>query len=236
MARNNNYSKVVSYLNSVFHDRTIEDFCYEFGYKDYIRGLLTFDEEEFSKKFEKEYKRIVKSFDKKRRDVRSPFDTARDICSNFIMEDLLVQNINRTYPDVEITLNEKEKRDIETEVSDLPDFIFTNLDNNSKIRFDLKIDWNGKFIKHKKFFFRGNEDKEYKKFGAVALIWCPAKGRFTFVDFRGEVKGERGIDETKGGKEGFWANLEDLSIGEIYFGKSLFLDDMLRRLDRLSRI
>lgn len=233
--KNSNYKKVITYLNKTFPEKTISDFCDEFGYKDHIKGLLILDEEEYKKNFKKTYNKITSSFDKKRRDFRSPFETARDICSNFIMEDLLLNMINKNFPFLSVTLNEEENRDIEENVSSMPDFIYTNTDTGSVIRFDLKIDWYGKSMKEMKFFFRAHEEVDYKKHQAAALIWCPTKNRFTFIDFRGDVKGERGTDETKGGKEGFWGDLEGTKFGEIYFGKGVFLDDMLKRLDRLSR-
>lgn len=233
--KNSNYKKVITYLNKTFPEKTISDFCDEFGYKDYIKGLFIFEEKEYRKNFEKAYNKITSSFDKTRRDFRSPFETARDICSNFIMEDLLLNMINKNFPFLSVTINEEENRDIEENVSSMPDFIYTNTDTGSIIRFDLKIDWLGKSMKTNKFFFRAHEEIDYKKYQAAALIWCPTKNRFTFVDFRGNIKGERGIDETKGGKEGFWADLSDNKFCEIYFGKSVFLDDMLKRLDRLSR-
>lgn len=233
--KNSNYKKVLSYLKKTFPEKNITDFCNEFEYKDHITGLLVLEEGEYKKYFKETYDKIANSFDKKRRDFRSPFETARDICSNFIMEDLLLNMINKNFPFLSVTLNEEENRDIEESVSSMPDFIYTNTDTGAVIRFDLKIDWSGKSMKDMKFFFRAHEEIDYKKHQAAALIWCPTKNRFTFVDFREDVKGERGTDETKGDKEGFWADLSGNKFVEIYFGKSVFLDDMLRRLDRLSR-
>lgn len=233
--KNSNYRKVQSYLKKTFPDKTISDFCDEFGYKDHIKGLLTISEEDYKKTFENVYNKINSTFDKKRCDFRTPFETAKDICSNFIMEDLLVNTINERFQSISFSLNEDENRDIEAKVSNMPDFIYTNKDTGSTIRLDLKIDWTGKSMKELQFFFRLNEEEDYRKHKAVALIWFPSKNRFTFVDFREKVNGVRGTDKTKGNKEGFIADLYGYKFGEIYFGKSVFLDDMIKRLDRLSR-
>lgn len=233
--KNSNFRKVVNYLLENFPEKTVGDFCDRFGYTDHIKGLLTMEEPDFKEKFPDDYSNIQEKYDKTRKDFRSAFETARDICSNFIMEDLLADSINKSFSSVKVRTNEDEKRDIEAKATNKPDFVFTNLDTGKEIMFDLKIDWFGKVIKKKKFFFRGHEDSDYRKYGAVALIWCPVKNRFTFVDFRKDVKGERGTDESKGGKEGFWADLEKNTFGEIYFGDNVFLDHMIQQLDRFSR-
>ena len=139
----------------------VDDLIEEFGYKEHIKGLFKYEESEYSKKFPKEYKRIL-SYDLKRIDRRTPFETARDICANFIMEDLFIKPFNDNYKDyLNIKLNENENRDIEKVATNLPDFIFESYTTGKSLRFDLKIDWVGRTIIDKKFFFRGNEYKEY---------------------------------------------------------------------------
>lgn len=233
--KNKNFGKVMKYLSKNFPRKSVEDFCKDFGYMEHIKGVLTLEEEEFKVKFPEVYKKIQKSYTNKRSDFRSSFETARDICSNFIMEDLLKESINKTFPFIKISLNKDEKRDIEYRPSNLPDFIFENEDTNKKIMFDLKIDWNGKSITKKIFFFRGDEKDDYKNYGALALIWCPENNKFTFVDFRKEVDGDEGIDNSKGGKKGFWAKLDKNIFDEIYFGERTFLNKMIEQLDKFSR-
>lgn len=230
-----NFEKVAIYLKKNYPDKSVGDFCDEFGYRDHIKGILTLDEETYRRVFSDSYARVCTSYSRVRMDSRSPFVTARDICANFIMEDLLASTINRTFPNITVSTNEEEERDIESMASNLPDFIYTNTDTGNTIMFDLKIDWYGVTVKSKKFFFRGNECVDYRRYGAAALIWCPNINRFAFIDFRGDVSGEYGTDETKAGKQGFWANMERCPFGEIYFGKNVFLDHMVKQLDRLSK-
>lgn len=232
-----NLTKVLQYVKRNY-PKDLDELIEEFGYKEHIKGLFKYEESEYSKKFPKEYKRIL-SYDLKRIDRRTPFETARDICANFIMEDLFIKPFNDNYKDyLNIKLNENENRDIEKVATNLPDFIFESYTTGKSLRFDLKIDWVGRTIIDKKFFFRGNEYKEYgEKYQAVALIWCPTKNKYTFVDFRKKVKGELGFDKSKGNKEGFWADLSGYKFKDIYFNfnDGVYIDNIIRDLEKLSK-
>ena len=177
--KNNNLVKVLSYIEKVC-SQDITELYKEFGYKDHIVGLFTLNEEEYKTKFPKAYNKIQKSYDSIRTDFRTPFEAARDICANFIIEDLFVKAFNERYETIKIKLNEDEKRDIERTATNLPDFIFENLETGKMLRFDLKTDWSGlSFVKDptkRKYFLRRNEFREYyDKYKAVVLVWLPIK-------------------------------------------------------------
>ena len=97
-----NLTKVLQYVKRNY-PKDLDELIEEFGYKEHIKGLFKYEESEYSKKFPKEYKRIL-SYDLKRIDRRTPFETARDICANFIMEDLFIKPFNDNYKDYLIIL------------------------------------------------------------------------------------------------------------------------------------
>ena len=239
MKYTSNLTKILDYLQKIWPSKDINELYDEFGYKEHIKGLFTLDESEFKLKFPDEYKRILE-LDKIRTDHRTPFEAARDICGNFVTEDLFIKPFNEKYSDyIKIDLNEYETRDIEKVATNTPDFIFRNLLVKKNLRFDLKTDWAGRSIREKKFFFRGYEYKEYgDKYKAVALIWCPIKNKYTIVDFREKVDGKVGIDVSKGGKEGFWADLSSYQFKDIFFNfedGGVYLDNVIRDLCKLSK-
>ena len=122
-AKTSNFTKVLQYVKKNY-PKDVDDLIEEFGYKEHIKGLFKYEESEYKKKFPKEYKRII-NFDLKRIDKRTPFEAVRDICANFIMEDLFIKPFNENYKDfLNVKLNEDEKRDIEMFATNLPDFIF----------------------------------------------------------------------------------------------------------------
>ena len=240
--KNNNLVKVLSFVNKVYPN-DVSELYEEFGYKDYIVGLFTLTEAEYKKIFPKAYDKIQKCYDDTRADFRTKFEAARDICANFIIEDLFAKAFNERYKTIRIKLNEDEKRDIERVATNLPDFIFENLETGKTLRFDLKTDWSGfsytKDPTKRKYFLRGKEHKDYyDKYKAVALIWLPSKNKFTFVCFDENFKGEEGVDESKGGKKGFWVDLSTNVFEEIFFdfkNKHVFVDNVVKKLDKFSR-
>ena len=111
-SKTSNFTKVLQYVKKNY-PKDVDDLIEEFGYKEHIKGLFKYEELEYKKKFPKEYKRII-NFDLKRIDKRTPFEAVRDICANFIMEDLFIKPFNENYKDfLNVKLNEDEKRDIE---------------------------------------------------------------------------------------------------------------------------
>lgn len=233
--KSHNLARVAGWLEENYPDRSIGDFCREFGYNEHITALLTLDESGFKSAHPDAYGTINRCYDNIRTDVRTPYEAARDICSNFIMEDIFSSEINRAFPWIKVSTNEEEERDIDAKPTNLPDFIFENEDTGKSVRFDLKIDWSGKAETKRKFFFRRNERHDYGEYGALALIWCPTRNKFTFVDFRKFVAGEEGKDASKGNKDGFWADLEKNLFEEMHLGRTVFLNHMVQRLDKLSK-
>ena len=238
---NSNFAKVVSFVDNVY-TKSVKDTCDEFGYRDHIVGLLTLSENVYKYRFPDTYKTIIDYYDG-RCDFRTPFECCRDICANFIVEDLFRKPINeKHFPSLYIRLNENETRDIEKYPTSLPDFIYINQENKKAIRVDLKLDWGGyacqKNRSKRKYFFRGRENEVYKKNDALALIWSPYKNKFTIVDFRENIVGMEGTDSSKGGKEGFWVSLENNVFEDIYFNykeNSIFMDNVIRRIDKLAK-
>lgn len=240
--KNNNLVKVLSFVEKIY-PQDVSELYKEFGYKDHIVGFFTLNEEEYKAKFPKTYNKIQKSYDNIRTDFRTPFEAARDICANFIVEDLFAKAFNDKYKTIRIKLNEEENRDIEKTATNLPDFIFENLETGKTLRFDLKTDWSGfAFVKDpakRRYFLRRNEFKEYyDKYKAVVLIWLPLKNKFTFVCFDENLKGEEGVDESKGGKKGFWVDLSTNVFDDIFFdfkSNRVFVDNVVKKLDKFSR-
>lgn len=236
--KNNNLIKVTKYVNSIWPEKDLNELYDEFGYKEHIKGIFTLDENEFKVKFPQTYATILEYYDETRRDFRTSFEAARDVCANFIVEDLFAKPFPEIYPNIRLDLNEDETRDIEKYPNSKPDYVFRNLDTGKSLRVDLKTDWTGSVISKGEYFFRGNEYREYRKYNAVALIWCPYSNKFTTLDFRKEVEGHTGIDSSKGGKQGFWADLHNNKFDDVFlnFGeKSIFLDSIVKKLDKLSR-